>query len=314
MKNEKILPLIKGSIKLLPFVKSFLSQKTGGTIESRYCYSVWMRHLKYWSQIKSVLPNVIAELGPGDSCGIGFAALLSGCEKFNAFDVVNYWDTERNLKIFDELVILFKHRSDIPNNNEYPLIFPVMDNYKFPFDLISETQLEKSLSKERIELIRNEILNIENPNNKFINFQIPWYDQSVLDKNSVDFIYSQAVLEHVEDLENTYQAMSSWLKPLGLMSHSIDFKSHNTINTWNGHWTYSNLEWKIVKGGRDFLINRQPFSYHINLHAKFGFKILEKSFVNMENNLSKKQLSKRFRTLTEEDLTTSVMYILSQKK
>jgi hypothetical protein len=78
MKNQKVLPLIKGVIKHFPLVKSLLPQRAGGTIDSRYCYSVWMRHLKNWSIINSELPKIVAELGPGDSLGTGFAALLSG--------------------------------------------------------------------------------------------------------------------------------------------------------------------------------------------------------------------------------------------
>ena len=45
---------------------------------------------------------------------------------------------------------------------------------------------------------------------------------------SVDMILSQAVMEHVEHLEQTYEAMRHWLKPGGLASHAIDFKSHGT--------------------------------------------------------------------------------------
>jgi hypothetical protein len=189
-----------------------------------------------------------------------------------------------------------------------------IENYAFSFDLLSETQLKKSLSTDRLELIRNEIVNMENPNNKFIEFQIPWYDSSVLEKNSVDFIYSQAVLQSVEDLENTYHAMSDWLMPLRIMSHTIDFKSMDITKDWNSHWTFSDFEWKIVKGGKNFLINRQPFSYHIDLHYKYGLKVLKKSLEKMKNDLSKNQLSKRFEALNDDELTTSGMYILSQKE
>ena len=49
----------------------------------------------------------------------------------------------------------------------------------------------------------------------------------------MDFLYSQAVLEHVEDLDNTYKAMQKWLKPSGFISHTIDLhKNSRVIHSW----------------------------------------------------------------------------------
>ncbi len=313
MKTEKIKPLIKGIIIHMPGVKKILTQKTRGTTESRYCYSVWMRHLTNWYTVKKRIPEVVAELGPGDSLGIGLAALLSGSKQIYTLDVVKYWDTKQNLKIFNELVELFKNKSDIPNNTEYPKVKPLLENYDFPTYILSDSRLNETLNEERLESIRKEILDIDNPNNSFIKCYIPWEDSNIIKPESVDFIYSQAVLEHVEDLEKTYNAMHKWLKTDGLMSHDIDFKSHGITNSWNGHWMFSDFEWKIVKGGKKFLINRQPFSRHVELHLKYGFKILKMLPTTLENKLNRKHLSKRFKNLSEEDLTTSSVYILSKK-
>jgi hypothetical protein len=107
--------------------------------------------------------------------------------------------------------------------------------------------------------------------------------------------------------------MKQWLKPTGFMSHTIDFKSHGITKSWNGHWSFSDFEWGIVKGGKIFLINRQPFSKHIELHSKYGFKILLNSPKKLENKLKRQYLSRKFRFLSEEDITTSGVYILSQK-
>jgi len=314
MIKGKLIPIAKGIVKHIPGVKKLYHKTTGGTIESRYCYSVWMRHLKNWNTVYSEIPEIIAELGPGDSLGIGLAALLSGSKQIHVLDVVKYWDTKRNLQIFDELIDLYRNKTSIPNNEEYPKVRPELDNYSFPSDIISDGMLNASLSEKRLYNIRKEILNIDNPQNSFIKYKIPWHNIIIIDNNSVDFIYSQAVLEHVEDLENTYSAMRKWLKPSGLMSHTVDFKSHGVSKSWNGHWTYSDFEWKIVKGGQSFLINRYPLSKHLELNSKYGFKILVKSLVKRGNKLGRSQLSKEFVNLSEEDITTSGAYILSIKK
>lgn len=303
-----------GLILHMPFVKTLISYRTGGTIESKYCYSVWLRHLRILKSVRNGVPESVAELGPGDSLGIGFAALLSGCASITAFDVIKYWNVDRNLKIFEELVVLFKNKAPIPDNTEYPKVQPRLDNYAFPDDILSDDILNNSLSESRLDAIREEIRNPDNPQNTLVKFFVPWDDYKIISPGSIDFVYSQAVLEHVEDLEGTYIAFSKWLKKGGIMSHSIDFKCHRTTKSWNGHRTYSEFEWKIVKGGRMFLINRLPYSVHRELQKKHGFKILKELPMTMANNIPKNKFSQRFRHLSEEDMTTSEAYMLSVKE
>lgn len=312
MDIEKQILIAKGTFKHLPGVRK-INKRTGGTIESRYCYSVWMRHLKYWSKFRNKIPETVAELGPGDSLGTGFAALLSGCNHLYALDVIKYWDNNRNLRIFNELVDLFKKKSTIPDNNEYPKVRPVPADFSFPA-IITDEILKESLSEERLNKIRREITDIDNPENTIIRYKIPWHDPDVISSQTVDLIYSQAVLECIEDLDNTFQAMCLWIRTGGLMSHTIDFKSHGLTTEWNGHWKFTDFEWYLVKGGKSFLINRQPYSAYLDLHRKYGFRILIDESVKKENRIDLNALSKRFRALSEEDRTTSGVYILSAKE
>lgn len=315
MNKEKIRPLVAGVIKHIPGVKPiFFPLSTGGTDQSRYCYSIWLRHLINWNTVHKHMPEKVAELGPGDSLGIGLSALLTGVEQVHFLDVVKYWDAKRNTNVFEKLIELFKNRASIPDNTEYPEITPEMDNYAFPSNILTEEILTKSLADERLAAIKKEILNIDNPENKYIKCDIPWYSDDIVEAETIDFIYSQAVLEHVEDLENTYAAIKKWLKPKGLTSHSIDFRSHGITKSWNGHWTFGDFEWFIVKGGKSFLINREPYSKQLELHKKYGFKVLINKPVLKENNFNRNQLSDRFRNLSESDLTTSTTYLLAIKE
>ncbi|HNX43771.1 MAG TPA: methyltransferase domain-containing protein [Bacteroidales bacterium] len=315
MKFEKIIPILKGIILHLPGVKTVLKKSTGGTNNSRYCYSVWLRHLAMLAgNNSSEIPSTVAELGPGDSPGTGLAALLSGCKKYHGLDVVRYWDTKRNLQIFDELTALFKGRAPIPDSAEFPSVRPEPGTFAFPSRILTDALLSESLSDDRLEAIRREICHPADPGNKFIFCQIPWFESDTLDSKSVDFIFSQAVLGCVDDLENTYLAMSRWLKPGGYMSHTIDFKSHGITKSWNGYWTFNDLEWALAKGGRPFLMNRFPYSQHIALHQKFGFKILAMASVRLENHLPTHKLFKRYKPLNTEELTTGGIYVLSRKE
>lgn len=315
MQTHNAKPLIKGFVKNILMPKFLTKQTKGGgaTMDSRYCYSVWMRHLKKWNSVKNSLPEKVIEYGPGATLGIGFAALLSGVSKLYAIDIIKYWNNEQNLRLFDELVELFNRRAQIPGAIEYERVRPLVDDLSFPVDMLPEEQLHVALNPERIAKIRHEIMNIETCDNVFIEFQILEHGSNVIEKNSVDLIISQAVLQHVSDLDETYSSMRDWLKPNGLMSHSIDFKCFGTSSYWNGHWCYSHKEWKIVSGDY-YLVNRQPLSTHLTLQKNKGFKVLKKELEYKDNHLSKTQLFEQFKELSEEDLTTSGTYILSEKQ
>ena len=313
MNTEKLSPIVKGMFKHMPGVKSLLPTRTGGTIKSRYCYAVWMRHLKKWSQFNSAVPKTVVELGPGDSLGIGLAALLTGTQKIYTIDVIRYWDVERNLQVFEELIQLFKSSATIPDNREYPKINPPLSDYSFPCSLLSQQDLEQTLHRDRLQAIRKELENIDNPNNTFIRFASPKEASEVIPSESTDLIFSQAVLEYIVDLGHCFQEMDSWLRPGGCTSHCIDLSSHGITPSWNGHWTFSELEWKLATGGKKVVINRLPYSAYVEQYRRVGFQILSQDLVPCEPLFSPEQMARRFRGLDQKDLTTRVAYILARK-
>ena len=295
-----------GIATLIPGVYRIFSKGTGGTDSARYCYSVWLRHLVIAHKNGfSTQPKVIAELGPGDSLGIGLAALISGVETYYAFDVYEFTNENKNIEIFDELVSLFKNREDIPGGDLYK---PHIDSYEFPGDILSDEHINTALEESRIKLIRNSITNINNKDS-IIKYAAPWFGTDLVKKKSVDMIYSQAVLEHVDDLSATYKAMHSWLKPTGFISHQIDFRSHGTSDKWNGHWRYSDFMWKLIRGKRPYLLNRVPHSTHIKLLNETNFEISCDLKIKTSSEIDRKELAPRFKNMSEDDLTTSGAFI-----
>ena len=157
----KLRLLLKGLLTFIPG-SSYLSRPkgTGGTISARYCYSVWLRHLvMLQNNGLSTTPDTIAELGPGDSLGMGMSAMLGGANKYWALDVVRFANNNRNLEIFEQLVDLFKNRERIPDNSEFPRIKPDLNSHEFPSHVLTEERLKKSLKPERLELLRKAINN-----------------------------------------------------------------------------------------------------------------------------------------------------------
>ncbi len=317
-----IRPLITGILSLLPgagLIHYRRSKKYINYANARYCYCVWLRHMvaAHESGLLSAFPQTIAELGPGSSLGAGLAGLISGAGRYYGLDIVRYCANLRNLEIFDALVNLFQAETPIPDENEFPNVKPSLKSYDFPGYILSDERLKKALDLGRISQLRKELaaMNLGCPraSGGRIHYFAPWHDADITEPSTVDMIYSQAVLEHAEPLGAVYENLHKWLKPGGFMSHQIDFRSHGTAAHWNGHWEYSDFMWKLIKGGKPYLINREPLSAHLALKKKAGFKIIAVKKALSESGLKAAQLSGRFRHLSEDDLTVSGALIQSVK-
>lgn len=312
--------IIKGIGKNIPGIRYVyqFNKKTGGSCNARYCYSVWLRHLisAYHNGLNSI-PKVIVELGPGDSLGTGLAALISGAEKYYALDVKKYRDVSENLQIFDDLVTLFKEKTEIPGGHEFPKIKPVLENYSFPKNIFSEKYLNKILDESRLASIRQAISDIDStgiPNkDKMIEYIVPWHGIAAIKDSTVDMVFSQAALQCIDRLDHTYKNIWQWLKPNGIQSHEIEFKSCGSAATWYGHWEYSDFEWKIVKGRKNFYINREPYSTHYDLLQKNNFKIILEKKDIIKSNINRKKLALRFRNMSDTDLSTRNAFVIAKK-
>jgi hypothetical protein len=291
---------------------------TGGTNSARYCYSVWMRHLVrlHETGLKQV-PCSMAEFGPGDSLGIGLSAMLSGVDRYYAFELVEFASFATSLPIFEELVDLFTKREPIPDNREFPGVGPAISDFKFPADILTEEVLERTLAKDRIEKIRGLLSDSEAgqavPNDFCLKYIVPWENYQG-EYPKVDLIISQAVFEHIDHLDNAYKVMGEILLPSAFMSHTIGFESHGYARKWNGHWGYSDACWRLIRGNRPYLINREPVSTHLTLAGENHFEMCLCEAETREGGIPYSRRSKRFANMSEEAFNTSSVYIVMQKR
>jgi len=304
-RNLKVGQLLYGISTFVPGVAAVFGRGGGDTKSARYCYSVWLRHLvTAFANGMKQHPRVVAELGPGDSLGVGLAALVSGADRYHAFDVVRHAQVKRNLTVLDELVDLFRSRADVPGPAEFPEVQPLLQSYAFPRHILDDAQLAAALADDRLARLR-ESVQAQNTAGSMIDYRTRWFDEKAVERDSVDLLFSQAVLEHVDDLPGSYRAMRLWIKPEGVLSHQIDFRCHSTARAWNGHWTYSDVAWRLIRGRRSYLLNREPYSTHLRLLAENGFAFMGGQTANLESHLERSTLAPRFQHLTEQDLTTS---------
>jgi SAM-dependent methyltransferase len=303
--------VIKGLLTWVPGLYAWRLQRasTGGTNSPRYCYSVWLRHLVMLSQQGfRIRDAVVGEFGPGDSIGCGLASLLSGAQRYVGLDIVPFAANTEVKEVFRDLVRLFTDKEPIPDHREFPFARPLLQTYDFPVSLVDTTDFA-----ERVEKIAQD-LKTGVTSGQYVQYLAPWTTMSKgIAEGSLDLIFSQAVLEHAESLEDVYRTMCLLLKPGGYASHVIDFGCHHVAPLWNGHWAYADWEWKLVRGNRDFFLNRQPLSAHLAYAKNAGFDVLAVEQERNTQGLAVQVLTRYTSAVTADDAQTRGAMVLLRK-
>ena len=307
-------PVVKGIATLMPGFHRVLARgNVGGTASADYCYTVWMKHVTYlWESGMHSMPSAIAELGPGETLGVGIAWLLAGASRFYALDVVAHSNTTDNLRLLDQLVERFQRRST-DTIAGWPDFQRLLGPNSFPTHILSNEHLERTLAPPRIDAIREAIRNPLAAGEPTVQYVAPWTDADILPPRSVDLIYSHSVLEHVRDACAVYASCARWLKPNGWMSHQVDLQSHGVTRAWNGHWQYPQWLWKLIVGGRPYLINRHPAAKHLHMMQAVGFEPMLELRNNRADGMAREHLSRPYRDMPDSELTCCGLFIQARK-
>lgn len=215
------------------------------TASARYCYAVWMRHLVTLHQLGLPLPNRVIELGPGQSLGVGHAALLSGVQSYTGLDVLPLRDPGIDARVRDEMRDLFGH--PIPHSDDLKNVQPRLTNYRFP-----------------VELMR--------PAGHDLRYLAPW--QSETPNGDADLVLSQAVMLLVPNIRDTYAQLAAWLKPGGVMSHTLNCTSLGLTKDWNGHHQISAIEWRLIQRRHPIRYTQFTMAEHLHAIERAGCRLI----------------------------------------
>jgi len=241
-----------------------------------YSIRVFKEHLKK-SNIKSIKNKVILEIGPGDSIA---TAVISYAYGASSFLVDNGYFAKSNIIDYIQLKdALISESLNPPNLAEYDDI-----------DLI--------LKKSNSEYLTKGLSSIK---------KIP--------SNSVDLIFSQAVMEHIrkKDFEAMNSELYRVLKKDGVISHQIDLRDH--LGGGLNNLRFSDSLWEsnfFVKSG--FYTNRISFDKMISIFENLSFKY---EILNVQKwkllPIKKYKIDKKYRNQDEENLRVKVFDILLRK-
>lgn len=305
----KTTSVVKGIASfLLPAARN--SHTPGGTIAAEHCYSAFFRHYRHLEAAGVAgVPAVVAELGPGNSLGMGFCALLAGARRYHALDVMDHTDPDTDLAIFDRLVAMLRRREEIPHRPPYDTTFPFLDRHELPASVVAT--LDENLRDERVRAIREDVIH---RTGAFISFAVPWRDRTDIAAGSVDWICSHAVLAHVDELEATYRRLSGWLAPGGVMTHMIDFSSHRLTEAWNGHWAVGDTAWALARGNRHFLLNRRWCAVHRAHLEGTGMELVEERRWLRDDGLPRDRFKPPFHTMDDQDARTYLAFLVARSR
>lgn len=242
IRELRLRPIVAGVLSSIPGVFSWWDRRRpmGNTASSTYARGVWRFHLAhYFSFAHERMPSVVAEFGPGATLGSCIAALCDGVGRAIALDACPYASNDSlNLRMLNELI------PDSRRAHEYAALQ----------DAVTAVGTRR--------------------HDSLLEYVAPCADLHVMPENSVDFIFSHSVMEHVVKPAEAYEAFFRWLRPGGIISHKIDHSSHAITKSWNGHYAIPDRLWSIIVGGRPYLLNRMTPKQHRDAITDTGFDVL----------------------------------------
>ncbi|HEY6351172.1 MAG TPA: class I SAM-dependent methyltransferase [Candidatus Angelobacter sp.] len=130
---------------------------------------------------------------------------------------------------------------------------------------------------------------------------------------SIDFLFSNAVLEHVRlaEFARTVQEMRRVLKPNGIASHQIDFRDHLQDGLNNLRFSERLWESKFMAGS-GFYTNRIGWPAMLKMFEEGGFSAELRSSTRWPGGLPtpQKSMAPPFRNLPVEELMTTGAHVI----
>ena len=190
----------------------------------------------------------------------------------------------------------------------------LIDKFHKPLDISYDLILLKRYIKKFFHFFTDyNLKNIENKIKYYANS--PFENFNVLKKNSIDLIISNAVLEHIFDIESAIRIISLLLKDGGLTIHRIDLRDHLHIadNCFLDFLKFSPRFWRFFGD----LTNRMRYPEYINLFDRYHLELiyiytLKIGLISKINKI-KNNFNRNYRFLNDEDLSIGAFDIIAKK-
>ena len=243
--------------------------KHGYMTDPEYAYRIFYEHFSRVEFEHKKNDFVALELGPGDSLFSAIIAHSFGAKSCYMVDAGPYASMEKGP--YESLITLLKKKGSAVNIDMEPSVHDLIKNCGGVY------------CTEGLDSLK-----------------------AIPDK-SVDFVWSQAVLEHVRyyEFDETMSELRRVLRTGGVCSHRVDLKDHLGGGANNLRFSSSLWEsgWMASSG---FYTNRIRFKEMISRFEKAGFNV---EVINSDNwdkaPIARKKLAEEFSEIEDEELLIS---------
>ena len=244
-----------------------------------YSKHIFEGHFYDMKQYKKIDNPLIMEVGPGDSLFSMIYSRKYTSNKFYFIDTNNFAnkDTELYSRLIKKLI-----------NECFLDDFKIKKNFSFQdlLDFCKTSYMTRGLQ-----------------------------DLKSIKSNSIDYIFSHSVLEHVRlfELEETINQMYRILKKGGLVSHNINYKDHLDEGLNNLRFPTSLWESNLFANS-GFYTNRVPAVKMHSLFRKKGMNMLKENYGSWGKlPIKRSKISKDFNQFSDEDLSIRTSSFIAQK-
>ena len=244
------------------------------------CFTEYMDMLKIDEKI---IDSVILEYGPGDIPGVALLFYAWGAKKVYCVDRFSLISISKfNVEVIEEILNL------LPVEQKQRA-FECFNEYGKPYSGFNENCIQYVVNKKGLSGFRDK----------------------------VDFVFSRAVLEHVNDISATIDDMGKALKKGGVTLNKVDLKSHG-LHRGNilEFLTWPPLLWNLMYSEKG-TPNRWRLDEYKRILSHSSLKLI---FIKCVETCSKDVidevrpfLSKQFKQLSDEDLSCLSFWFKAQK-
>jgi hypothetical protein len=244
------------------------------------CFSEYMDML---NTEEKIIDKVILEYGPGDIPGVALFFYAWGAKKIYCVDRFSLITLSRfNAEVIEQIL-------DLLPAEQKQRVFECFNEYGEPNSGFNENCIQYVVNKKG-----------------FSGF-----------KDKVDYVFSRAVLEHVNDIAGTIDDMGNALKKGGVTVNKVDLKSHG-LHRGNilEFLTWPALLWNLMYSEKG-TPNRYRLDEYKRILSHSNLKLI---FVKCVETCSKDDidevrpfLCKQFKQLSDEDLSCLSFWFKAEK-
>ena len=251
-----------------------------GQMESfDYSKRIFEGHFHDMNKFNYISDPLILEIGPGDSLFSMIFSRKYSTNKFYLLDVDDF--ANKDVRLYKNLIKKL-----------------INDGYLKKFEIEAKFSFEELVSFLNAKYLTSGL-----------------NDLKKLKNESIDYIFSHSVLEHVRlyELNELISQMYRVIKPAGIISHNINYKDHLSDSLNN--LRFSEKIWESdLFANSGFYTNRVPAIKMHSLFEDIGFQIVKESFGSWRKlPIPRSKISSDFKFFSDEELSNCTSSFIAQK-